>query len=255
MSDIYFQKQGQGVPVILLHGFPFNRTIWNNFSASLSNYFQVITPDLPGFGKSEGVKRPFTIDEIGDIIANWISKESILQPVFVGHSLGGYVALRVAEKLGDHLNSLVLFHSTAYADSEEKKQSRNKVLEFIDKNGVKAFTSNFISSLFVNQQHPAIETVRSIAVEAAEETVKGYTEAMRDRKAKLDVLKTFTRPVLFLAGDRDPGISVESIHQQASVCSMATTQILEGVAHMGMFEHEKKSLEFLQSFILKNTVT
>jgi pimeloyl-ACP methyl ester carboxylesterase len=255
MTRIAFTARGEGFPLVLLHGFPFNKKIWNNFAERLSAWFKVYTPDLPGLGESPLLERSFTIEEVGDALSAWMESEKIIKPIVVGHSLGGYVALRLAETLNDRLTALVLFHSTAYADSEERKQSRNKVLEFIDKNGVQAFTSNFIIPLLADPQHPAVQVVRSIAMEASHDAVKGYTEAMRDRKDRTFVLRRFPHPVLFITGEKDQGISVSSIHEQASVCSSQETHVLSAVAHLGMFEKEDESLEILRSFILKNSVT
>jgi pimeloyl-ACP methyl ester carboxylesterase len=251
MAKLFFQERGRGYPVILLHGFPFHQKIWDSFAEKLSENFRVVTVDLPGFGRSPSIKPPFTIDQVGDELVSWIEKNKLSGCALIGHSLGGYIALAVAHKKPSLLSSLALFHSTAYPDSAEKKISRNKVLEFIDKNGVESFTSNFIAPLFVDQQHPAISQVRAIAVQATTETVKGYTAAMRDREDRTDVLKSFNKPILIMGGENDPGISVDSINTQTSVCSTCKTFILLETAHMGMFEKEKECLSILQSFILK----
>jgi pimeloyl-ACP methyl ester carboxylesterase len=255
MTNLYFQERGRGIPVILLHGFPFQQTIWDSFAEKLSKSFRVFTVDLPGFGKSPILDLPFTVDEVGQQIIAWIEENDLHNCALVGHSLGGYVALSVAFKKPDLLSSLVLFHSTAYPDSIEKKMSRNKVLEFIDKNGVKAFTSNFIGPLFADQQHPSIRKVKAIAMEANAAVVTGYTQAMRDRPERINVLRSFIKPALIIGGEKDAGISIESIQEQASVCSSCEIHILKQVAHMGMFENEIESLAVLQSFISKASVT
>jgi len=255
MKKLFFQDRGKGEVVILLHGFPMHQKVWDGFAEKLSKHFRVITLDLPGFGKSPILNQPFTIDQVAEQVLSWISENKIEKCVVVGHSLGGYVALAMAKRAPELFDGLILFHSTAYADNDEKKQSRNKVLEFIDNNGVVAFTSNFIAPLFVNVQHPAIEKVRAIATESTKEAVKGYTQAMRDRADRTDVLKSLHNPVLFLAGEKDAGISVESIERQAALSLHSEIQILPEVAHMGMFESEEESLEIIYSFIKKKTVT
>jgi pimeloyl-ACP methyl ester carboxylesterase len=255
MRSIHFTEQGQGTPVILLHGFPFHQKIWEGFAAQLARNFKVISLDLPGFGKSTFEKYPFSIDDIGAQIATWIKAQKLSQPFIIGHSLGGYITLSIASHDTSLPAGLILFHSTAYADTEEKKQSRTKVLEFIDANGVEAFTSNFISPLFTDSGHPAIHGVRAIAMEASAQAVKGYTAAMRDRPDRTDLLKSFKKPILFLAGDKDPGIPVDSIHKQAAICPNSSTYILKNTAHMGMLENEKISLEVIKDFIEKNSVT
>jgi pimeloyl-ACP methyl ester carboxylesterase len=255
MSNLSFEESGNGQDVVLLHGFPFHQGIWNSFAEKLSHSFHVYTPDLPGFGKSAILSSPFTIDDVADALISWITTQKLNHPVLIGHSLGGYVALAAAKKNPELFSALVLFHSTGYADSAERKQSRNKVLEFIDANGVKAFTSNFIAPLFADPQHLAIPLVKSIAENSSAEAVKGYTQAMRDRSERTDVLRTFTGPILFLGGNKDQGISVESIREQAAISINAQVKILADVAHMGMLENEKESLEIIRAYVEKSAVT
>jgi pimeloyl-ACP methyl ester carboxylesterase len=251
MANLFFEETGKGQVVILLHGFPFHQGIWKSFAKKLSDSFHVYTVDLPGFGKSPSLDSPFTIDNVAEAVISWITDQKLKHSVLVGHSLGGYVALAAAKKNPALFSSLILFHSTAYSDTLERKQSRNKVLEFIDTNGVKAFTANFIGPLFADQDHPAVSLVRSIAEVSSTDAVKGYTQAMRDRSERTDVLRTFPGPVLFIGGDKDQGISVESIREQAAISPNAQVKILSNVAHLGMLENEKESLEIIRTYIEK----
>jgi pimeloyl-ACP methyl ester carboxylesterase len=255
MADLAYKQKGNGSPVILLHGFPFNQMIWESFSDKLAGSHLVYTIDLPGFGESTILESPFWIDDVADKVLQWIDKIGLSESIVIGHSLGGYIALALIKKAPHLFNAFCLFHSTAYADSEEKKQSRNKVLEFVDTNGVTKFTSNFIAPLFFNQSHPAIPMVKKISMSASGEAVKGYTIAMRDRTDRTDVLKNFSKPVLFIAGDKDQGIPIDSIHRQAALSLLAQTVVLPNVAHMGMFESENQCVEIISSFLKKNSVT
>jgi pimeloyl-ACP methyl ester carboxylesterase len=136
--------------------------------------------------------------------------------------------------------ALGLFHSTAYADSADKKQSRNKAIEFVNKNGAKAFATNFITPLFSDPNHTAIEKVKKIAAESNESAVIGYTMAMRDRPDQIKTLKSLKKPTLFIAGAKDPGIPVESIHKQAAECQNPEIHVLSNVAHMAMFRTTRR---------------
>ena len=193
--------------------------------------------------------------DVAQTVQQWIKDSGYRKPVVIGHSLGGYVTLALAERDPDALAGMCLFHSTALADSAEKKQSRNKVLEFIDKQGVQAFTSNFISQLYADQQHSSITKVKNIAVEASRDTVVGYTRAMRDRADRTDVVKRFPAPILFLAGDKDQGIPADTILYQASLNPRAEAIVLPEVAHMGMFEAPEECLKNIQKFISRCPVT
>ncbi|HEY0744675.1 MAG TPA: alpha/beta hydrolase [Chryseosolibacter sp.] len=255
MSPVYFRELGAGFPVVLLHGFPFTNHIWDSFAQKLAEDFHVLTPDLPGFGHSALPQQKLSLDSVAQILISWLREKNISNSIVIGHSLGGYVTLAMAKKAPELFTAIGLFHSTALADSEEKKQSRDKVIEFIDKNGVRKFTSNFIGPLFADQHHPGIKKIQSIAVEANEESVKAYTIAMRNRPDSTDVLKEFQKPILFIAGEKDGGIPLDSIKKQSELNSRSETHVLPAVAHMGMVESENQTLEIVRRFIKKFRVT
>jgi pimeloyl-ACP methyl ester carboxylesterase len=255
MSKIFVTQRGSGAPVILIHGFPLHSGVWANFSKKLSQNFTVYTPDLPGFGNSQPLANPFSIDDVADVTIEWLRAENLSSVTLIGHSLGGYVVLAIAEKRPELLSGFGLFHSTGTADNEEKKQSRDKVIDFIDKNGVETFTSNFIAPLFFNQKHPAIDNVREISRQSKADTVKGYTLAMRNRPDRTHVLTGFPKPILFIGGENDSGIHADSLKEQAAMCKDSELHILTKVAHMAMFENEEKSLEIISAFMRKVAVT
>lgn len=255
MGPINYREAGSGQPLMLIHGFPMNLQVWESLAEKLSEEFHVIFPDLPGFGKSAGLTEGFTIEDVATSILGFMKDKNISMPVVIGHSLGGYVTLAIAEQQPASLAGFCLLHSTALADSKEKKQSRNKVLEFIDNKGVHAFTSNFIAGLYADSQHSSITKVKNMAATASAETVIGYTKAMRDRQDRTHVLREFRRPILFIAGEEDQGIPAETVLQQASLNDQAEAVILPGVAHMGMFEAEPLILKKIIAFAKNCAVT
>ena len=255
MLHLNYREEGDGQTVILIHGFPMNQHVWDSFQEKLSDKFHVITLDLPGFGKSEALASGFSVGAVADAVLNFIRDKQYTNAVLIGHSLGGYVALAMAEKDPGSIAGFCLFHSTALADSEEKKQSRSKVLGFIENQGVHAFTSNFIAQLYADPQHSSITKVKNLAVLSSAETVIGYTMAMRDRPDRTHVLEKFDRPILLLAGEKDQGIPVKTILDQANLNKNAEAIILPGVAHMGMFEAEATCLKKISAFIKKCAVT
>ena len=155
MTNLFFEQHGKGRPLILIHGFPMHHGIWKTFGDRFKDFNTVITPDLPGFGKSPILPPGFSLSQVAEQLIQFVEDNGLINSVIIGHSLGGYVALAMVEKRKDLFAGLGLFHSTAYADSEEKKQSRNKALEFINNNGAKAFATNFITPLFSDPKKEA----------------------------------------------------------------------------------------------------
>jgi pimeloyl-ACP methyl ester carboxylesterase len=216
----------------------------------------VVTLDLPGFGKSSlPSSSPFTLEDVAREVLSFVREKNYIRPVIVGHSLGGYVTLALAEQAPELLAGICLFHSTGFADSEEKRQSRNKVLEFIEKQGVQAFTSNFIGPLYADPQHHSITKVKNIAVQSSREAVEGYTRAMRDRKDRTHVIGDFKNPILLLGGEKDAGIPPDTLARQARLNPNTEVVILPEVAHMGMFEAEGTCVKKISNFVEKCQVT
>ncbi|MEM9980897.1 MAG: alpha/beta fold hydrolase [Bacteroidota bacterium] len=148
-----YTTTGKGAPVILIHGFCESKAIWESFVPTLAEKHQVIALDLGGFGESANLlPTPVTIEALASQVYDLLQSLAIQQATFVAHSLGGYVSLALAEKHPSLFAGLCLFHSTALADTEEKKATRNKVIAFVQKVGVAKYMQSFVASLFYTKQ-------------------------------------------------------------------------------------------------------
>lgn len=250
--SLTYQSHGKGRTFILLHGFPFNKEIWTSFAGLFEDY-QILAPDLPGFGGSPPLKTPFSLEDVANEVVSWINSLNADSPVIVGHSLGGYIALEVAKKTQP--GGLVLFHSTALPDSSERKEMRNKALEFISYNGVAAFTSNFIEPLFFLKDKEAIALVKQIATQASVDAVTGYISAMRDRRDNTSVIRDTKVPILLIGGEKDAGIPNQSLQEQSRLSALAEAVIIPSIAHMGMIENAIECKKLITDFIQKKVVT
>ena len=251
MGEIYFEERGKGFPLVLIHGFCETHELWDSLAEKLSLDFRVVAPDLPGFGKSPFPNRRISITEVAAVINSWLHQMNIHQCVVIGHSLGGYVALSMTEQRADLIAGLGLFHSTAFADSEEKKQNRNKVFEFVKKNGVVPFVDTFVPGLFYQKDNPSIEKVYSIASKTKKETLLAYTQAMRDRPANTSLLGSYEGECLFIAGKYDSLIPYSAMEEQSRMNRNGEFKILENSGHMGMFEDAETAFKVIQSFGVK----
>jgi pimeloyl-ACP methyl ester carboxylesterase len=248
-SGIYFKDEGNGFPVLLIHGFCETHEIWNSFSKKLSAEYRLLSVDLPGFGKSPLLKTPFSIEEVATKVLEWLHSIQLSQCAVIGHSLGGYVMLSMLDQQPPLLSSACLFHSTAFADSDEKKLSRNKVIEFVSTHGVAPFIESFIPPLFYNQSNPRIPDVVDLALGTKQETLISYVGAMRDRPDLTEVLRKFKGPILFVSGEKDGVVSPESMEKQSQMALRPVLHVLPEVAHMGMFESEQVVLNQIRDFL------
>ena len=249
-KNIYYRIFGEGKPVMLLHGFGEDGNVWNKLIPYLQNNFYLIIPDLPGSGKSEMLEgENISIDDYADVIKEIVTYELAESFSLIGHSMGGYITLAFAEKYPELLNGFGLFHSSAFADDDEKKQTRRKAIEFIKTNGAYAFLKTSIPNLFAGKEHlKEMEALIEDGKNFSKEALIQYYKAMINRPDRTHVLKTFNKPVLFIIGEKDTAIPLQASLQQCHLPAIAHVHILE-TAHMGMIQESNKSQLLLESFL------
>ncbi|MEK6781780.1 MAG: alpha/beta hydrolase [Bacteroidota bacterium] len=248
MNSIYYKEKGEGPILVFLHGYCESHKIWDVITPELILHSKVITLDLPGFGKSPLLKTPFTISEVSNAVIGFLIAKGIQKCIIIGHSMGGYVALAMAKERPDLLEGLCLFHSTAESDGEEKKINRDRVIEFVKKNGVWPFIETFVPGLFFKKESKNIEKAHKIAIRTTKKALISYAQAMRDRPDMTSFLRTLSIPVLFLAGEQDSIISTSSLSQQAKSAQHGKMAVLTNVGHMAMFEDSHEVIQLLKSF-------
>jgi len=249
MSFINYKIKGEGLPLIFIHGFCETGEIWDSFVTGISNNYQVITLDLPGFGSSKLAKTGTTLEGIGRDLNEWVLSKKLKNPIVLGHSLGGYVCLAMVSQMPSLYAAFGLIHSTARADTDEKRLNRTKIMAFVKKHGVKAFVDSFVPGLYHQKNHPSIEFVHKMALKTSKSTFLTYTEAMRDRLSTEDCIAKFTKPILIVGGQNDPLIPISSLVEQAALNSRASIYALQRVGHMGMFEAKPELVDIVHHFV------
>jgi pimeloyl-ACP methyl ester carboxylesterase len=251
--SIYYRIEGAGEPVILLHGFGEDGAIWNGIAHELREHHLLIIPDLPGSGKSTSNLQDMSIESLAEHVKLIVDKEGLTSFSLIGHSMGGYIALAFAEKYEHMLKSLGLFHSSAFADGEEKKDVRRKSMDFIRQNGsakfLKQSTPNLFSEEFRNDHPEVVEELISRYSNFSPGALVSYTEAMMNRPDRTDVLKKFSKPVLFIMGEHDTAVPLEQGLKQCSIPEFSYIYIAIHSGHMGMLEEPEFCLNALQEFL------
>lgn len=260
-SSIQYKIAGLGKTVILLHGFGEDSNVWQPQIDFLQAHFRLIIPDIPGSGQSAFIPDA-SIETYADILKEIINIECLKFPLqgaevvsIIGHSMGGYITLAFAEKYPNYLNSFGLCHSSAFADTEEKKETRKKAIAFIRSNGGYAFLKTSIPGLFTKEYYakePAkVEALIEAAKNFTDDALVQYYGAMIARPDRTRVLKDFERPVLFIIGEHDMAVPLQSSLQQCHLPKQSHVHILTNAAHMGMWEETTKTNNFLLNFLLQ----
>ncbi|MSQ78928.1 MAG: alpha/beta hydrolase [Flavobacteriaceae bacterium] len=251
-SKLSYRTLGsQGYVLVLVHGFCEDSRVWRLQEEELSKTCRIILLDLPGFGQSEMIGGEYSLERLAESVKYILDEESIGKCTLVGHSMGGYVALAFAEKYPERLNGFGLFHSTALADSEEKKANRIKSAEFIRQNGSEPFVRTLTPSLFAPTftDQNTIDELMQMGNACLPETLAAATEAMMNRPDRTHILKETKVPVLFAVGVLDVNVPQETLLPQCSYPETSMVELFENTAHMGMREQPNKALNLLSEFV------
>ncbi len=255
-----YTVEGNGEPLLLVHGFCGEGAVWNEMISHLPETYHLIVPDLPGYGKSV-ISYQSSVFSVEDITVEFYAKyikaileqEQIVQVTFVGHSMGGYTALAFAEMFPQQIKKLCLFHSHPYEDEPEKKESRKKSIRFIEKFGSELFVDELYNNLFAEtyyKQFPEkIKTIKAQAALYPKETLMASCHAMINRKDRSEVMKQLQAPVLLIIGKEDKAIENDKSLNMCALADVTNVAILEGVGHMGMLEAPEKTAEIIRNFV------
>ncbi|MBI5373110.1 MAG: alpha/beta hydrolase [Sphingobacteriales bacterium] len=249
---IRYRVTGSGQPVMLVHGFGEEAGVWDEIADHLKNTYRLVIPDLPGSGHSEQIP-DMSIEGMAEVLHTILHEEKLSTCVLIGHSMGGYITLAFAEKYPNHLSGFALFHSTAYADSEEKKAARRKGIEFIKEHGAFPFLKASIPNLFspLTREKNAALVEKHIAglTHFTPGALVAYYNAMISRPDRSDLLKQCGIPVLFIIGKHDTAAPPADSFRQSGLPEISYIHQLEKSGHMGMLEEPEQCTRILEGFL------
>ncbi len=245
--QISYQVTGTGKPVLFLHGFLEDSSMWDNILPHYKS-FKTILVDLPCHGESRFKDAICTMKEMALIIDALLISEKIENPHVIGHSMGGYVGLELLKLRPLHL---ILLHSNFWADSAQKKEDRNRVIEVVKKNH-SFFVQEAIPGLFdqknvLNCQND-IELLIKKAKNLLPSEIASATAGMRDRADNSDLLSEFNIDIIH--GENDPIIHTDRMKESLSERNrLSNLHLLKNVGHMSIWEDETTLVEKLNSLL------
>ena len=252
-KKIFYRDIGSGKAVMLVHGFGEDGNVWEKQVEFLKDKYHLIVPDLPGSGRSEMIN-DMSMEGIAEVLHSIIHEENIDACTVIGHSMGGYITLALVESYWNHVNAFGLFHSSAFADTEEKKQTRKKGIQFIKQNGafefLKTATPNLFSPNSKSQIPNSIEEFIKSLASFSPDALVSYYEAMMKRPDRTSVLKNTKNRVLFIAGEHDNAIPLDDVLKQSHLPEKSYIHLLKNSGHMGMMEETEKSNRILEEFLV-----
>jgi pimeloyl-ACP methyl ester carboxylesterase len=252
-KKIQYRMIGTGKPVLLIHGFGEDSTVWRNQLAHLSTHCQLIIPDLPGSGQSELID-DMSMEGMAEAMHAIIHEENIDACPVIGHSMGGYITLALVEKYWNHVSAFGLFHSSGFADTEEKKATRQKGIDFIRQHGafefLKTATPNLFAPLTKEERPQLIEEQIATLHNFLPDSLVSYYRAMMARPDRTMELRNAKVPVLFILGKYDVAVPLEDGLKQCYLPEKSYIHILQKSGHMGMLEEKDTCNGILEKFLL-----
>lgn len=248
--SVFYTCTGIGHPIVLLHGFLENHTMWSKLELELSKTNRVICIDLLGHGETGCLGYCHTMDMMAETVYAVLKHLKIERSIFIGHSMGGYVALAFAEKYPQHVLGMCLANSTAQADNFERKLNRDRAIKAVKQN-YKLFVSMAVSNLFAKTNQDRFKSeIEKVKQEALKTPVKGIIAALEGMKIRPDrtsVMKNRSFSKLLIIGTEDPIMTRTSLIKEAHESETNFVEISGG--HMSYIENEIFFLQYIVRFI------
>jgi pimeloyl-ACP methyl ester carboxylesterase len=245
-ASVFYTRSGSGPVLVLLHGFLESATMWKRLTADLSKKKTVITIDLPGHGRTGDIAPVHSMELMAKVVSAVLEKEQIPAAEFLGHSMGGYVALAFAELFPEKTNGMILLNSSPSEDSAERKQNRDRAVKLMSTNP-RAFIQMAITNLFPEQSRKQYASeINRLKKEAQTFSVKGITAAikgMRDRKDRTSVLKNFKKKKYMICGTDDPIVPLSVSEILAKHCETPLFKVASG--HMTLTENYEEIVKIV----------
>jgi pimeloyl-ACP methyl ester carboxylesterase len=252
--QLAYDESGHGVPLLLVHGWPHNRTLWAGQMSGLPTQARCIAPDLRGFGGSTAAG-PYSVAQFADDLAALLDALEIDRVVACGLSMGGYVALALLRRHRERLRGLILTGTRATADTPEASEKRARLIEFISAHGVEALAGAQLAGMLsrgtLESRAGVRERLREIMASASQEGAIGGQRAMMTRPDASDLLATIDVPTLVVAGAEDVLTPPEEQRALAAAIPGCRFELLAGAGHASAFERPAAFNHVLTEFLGK----
>lgn len=230
---------GSGMPLLFIHGWPHDRSLWAAQLSGLQTQARCIAPDLRGFGDSS-VAPPFSIDQYADDLAALMAMLGIERAIVCGLSMGGYVAMSMLRRHRSLVRGLILASTRATADTPEAREKRMKLIAYVGEQGVEALAARQLKAMVgdttFTSRPDVLEALRFMMAEAPSEGVVGGLRAMADRRDSTDLLSGIDFPTLVVSGAEDTFTVPDEMRGLADAIPGSRLEVIRGGGHVCPYE-------------------
>jgi len=251
--NIEYRDEGAGLPVIFLHAFPLNQTMWDDQVAALRNHCRAVTLDLRGFGRSDAPQGPYQMDQMAADVRALMTVLDLDKAVLVGLSMGGYIALALYRNYPETFRALVLAGTRASGDTHEARARRLKSAERAELDGSKAIARDMVPLLLgrstLENRPSVVERVHAMIRANSPQGIAGAQRGMAERRDSTYLLAGIDFPVLIVVGSEDTLTPVAEGESLRNGIPGARKCVIAGAGHLANLEQPDEFNTTLREFI------
>jgi 3-oxoadipate enol-lactonase len=251
---IAYSDQGAGLPIVFLHAFPLNRTMWAAQEKTLSSQFRTITIDLRGHGESDAPLWRYTLEQSADDVCALLDHLEIQRALFAGLSMGGYILFTFYRKYASRVKGLLLADTKAQADTEEGKHGRFQLAQIAYKKGPSAVADVMIPKLLnpatIQTNPDLLRQVRAMIESTQISGIAGGLMAMAERPDSLAFLNQIACPTQIVVGEMDQATPPLDAKLMAEQIPQARLAIIPNAAHLANLEQPEAFNQIISAFAL-----
>ena len=251
--NLAYTDLGAGPPIVLIHGYPFNRSLWTEQAELLRSKHRVVAPDLRGFGESDSSEGPATMSRMADDVASLMDALEIERAVIGGLSMGGYVALAFARMFPARVSAMVLADTRAQADTEEGKQTRSQQAEKALSEGMAGIADAMLPKLLtpetVSKRPELVKRVRDMMLKTKPEGAAAALLGMAERDDQTEFISSIQVPALIIVGREDAITPVADSEKMQSRIAGSRLVVIENAGHVSNLEQTEQFNDALLGFL------
>lgn len=255
--EIGYDESGTGMPVLFVHGFPHNRSLWSPQLQGLTAQARCLAADLRGFGETTATP-PYSMDRYADDLAGLLDVLHVERAVIAGLSMGGYVAFAFWRRHPQRVRGLVLCNTKAGADNEEAKVKRRSLMAVARDQGSSAVADAVLAGMLgksTRSKRPEIvNEVHRMISSSPTDGVIGALQAMMDRPDSTATLATISVPTLIVTGDEDTIIPIDDVRALHAAIRGSTLEVISGAGHLSNLERPAAFNHLVSEFLARLTM-
>ncbi len=251
--ELAYEIEGSGPAVVLLHGYPFNRSMWREQVEALRSSYRVITPDLRGHGETSASGELATMDEMAQDVAALMDALNIERAVIGGLSMGGYVTLAFYRRFPLRVRALILADTRPQADTEEARRSREQQAERALKEGMNGIADTLLPKVLapetLRERPEVVARLREMMTKTKPQGAAAALRGMAARVDQTDFLERIIQPTLIIVGSQDELTPPQDAELMSREIRGSRLEIIDGAAHVSNLERPAEFNRTLVDFL------